>query len=257
MPLTSNPFFTIIIPTKNSGETLALAFESIFSQTFQNYEILILDSYSRDGTAEIVHNYQKNHPELCLVQQYDTGIYDAMNKGVKIAKGDWIYFMGSDDKLYSRNVLEKIATSKFVTQVDVIYGNVFSTRFNGVYDGEFTYSKFFYKNICHQAIFFKKGVFSTIGDFNCKYRSHADYDHNIRWFFSSEIKAAYLDLIIADYADGGFSSNNPDHVFRRDKSFKLLKHGFGKFSLSYLLFLLRDILQQNDFYKPLKTKMKG
>ena len=110
----------------------------------------------------------------------------------------------------------------------------FSNRFNGVYDGEFNYWKLTTKNICHQSIFFKKKVFKTIGKFNLKYKIQADWDHNIRWFFSSKISKIYANMVIANYADGGFSSLQADEVLRTDKYFLFLKRGKGKLSRTEL-----------------------
>jgi hypothetical protein len=97
---------------------------------------------------------------------------------------------------------------------------VTSTRFNGVYDGHFTKEKIFKQNICHQAILFNRKVFRKVGAFNQKYRSHADWDHNLRWFLSSKIKKKYIDLIFANYADGGFSSRSAEPFFNQVKNWK-------------------------------------
>ena len=116
-----------------------------------------------------------------------------MNKGVKAAKGEWLYFLGCDDKLYTGDVFKKVVeVFEQENFPDVIYGNVFSTRFNGIYDGEFTIEKIFHQNICHQAIFFRKTVFNKIGNFNVKYKANADWDFNLRWFLSKKIKKQYF-----------------------------------------------------------------
>jgi hypothetical protein len=77
-----------------------------------------------------------------------------MNKGIKIAKGKWLYFLGSDGKQYDPNVLSKISAELKTTNSEVVYGNVFSTRFSGIYAGELKKEDLIRKNICHQSIFF-------------------------------------------------------------------------------------------------------
>ncbi len=168
-----------------------------------------------------------------------------MNKGVKVATGEYLLFLGSDDTLYKSTTLENVSKANVINTVDVFYGNVMSQRFNGVYDGEFSYYKLSKKNICHQAIFFKKSVFETIGLFNLKYKSHADWHHNIRWFFSSKISKQFIDVIITNYADGGYSSLNYDFVFEKDRNKLLLFKGMGKLTnKQYKAILKKEIRRQ-------------
>ncbi|MDU8885471.1 glycosyltransferase [Yeosuana sp. MJ-SS3] len=209
------PFFSIIIPTYNAGSTLDMALASVVNQTYRNIEILIIDGISTDSTLDIARRYQKEFPNMIITSERDKGVYDAMNKGIKLASGEWIYFMGSDDALYDNCILKKISETYNVNSLDVIYGNITSPRFGGIYDGEFTPRKIILKNICHQAIFLNKKVFDEIGNFNLKYKYHADWDHNIRWFFTDKISHKYVDLVIANYADGGLSSQNEDLVFKK------------------------------------------
>ncbi|MDR7372330.1 glycosyltransferase family 2 protein [Flavobacterium aquidurense] len=231
----ASPILTIIIPTYNSGSTLDVALKSIINQTFKNIEILVIDGLSVDNTLEIVESNKMEFPNITVVSEKDNGIYDAMNKGILLAKGTWLYFLGSDDSLYEADTIEKFINSEALRLNEVVYGNVYSERFNGIYDGLFTYSKIMNQNICHQAIFFKKSIFDKIGKFNLIYKSHADWDHNIRWFFSSKISKMFVNQIIANYADGGYSSTHSDEVFWRDKYFLLLTKGIGKLSLSELI----------------------
>ena len=209
------PLISIIIPTYNSVATLSVALDSIVNQTFKNWEVFIMDGASVDTTLEIATKYQEKFPhKIYMHSEKDSGIYDAMNKGIDLVNGEWLYFMGSDDSLYETTTLEKILKFLKPNNYDVIYGNVTSPRFGGVYDDEFTHSKLINKNICHQAIFLNKVVFKKIGNFNLKYKSHADWDHNIRWFFSTKISKKHANLIIANYADGGYSSLNEDLEFK-------------------------------------------
>ncbi|WP_051205411.1 glycosyltransferase family 2 protein [Salinimicrobium xinjiangense] len=219
---------SIIIPTYNSAASLSIALDSIKSQVFKDLEVLIIDGVSTDNTLEIAQKYKSDFQVLTVVSEPDKGIYDAMNKGISLAKGEWLFFMGSDDSLFNSHVLEKIFSLRAAKTHDVIYGNVQSTRFEHPYDEEFSYYKLATKNICHQSIFFRKSVFKKIGKFNLKYKIWADWDHNIRWFYSSRIKKYYTDEIIANYADGGLSSLNEDILFLKRKNLKLLTHGFAE-----------------------------
>jgi glycosyltransferase involved in cell wall biosynthesis len=211
---------SIIIPTFNSGKTLHLALDSILEQSFSDYEVVIMDGVSTDNTTEIAAGY--NDKRIKIFSEKDTGIYDAMNKGIVRVTGEWIYFLGSDDKLHSREVLQLISDKASENEYDVIYGDVYSPRFNGRYDGEFDFRKIFKKNVCHQAIFFKKNIFKKTGLFDTRYTSQADWHHNMQWILDPRLKKLYIDCVIADYADGGFSSTTRDAVFSREKIFTYL-----------------------------------
>src|ERR1700722_16529958 len=97
---------SIIIPTYNSQNTILTALQSIVKQSFDDFEIIIVDGLSNDDTVTIVKNFQDDR--IKIISELDNGIYDAMNKGIDRAKGDWLYFLGSDDRLYNDTVLEDV-----------------------------------------------------------------------------------------------------------------------------------------------------
>ena len=187
------------------------------------FEVLIIDNVSTDQTLALAEGLIDKRIKIYSV--IDFGIYDAMNKSIRIAQGDWLYFMGSDDQLAALNVLERINNFlKTNTSLKAVYGNVVSPRFGGIYAGEFDSTKLYNQNICHQAVFLNKEVFKLTGPFNLKYKMLADYDNNIKWFFNKRIKKSYINLVVANYADGGYSSINSDTVFLNDKKDLFLKH---------------------------------
>jgi glycosyltransferase involved in cell wall biosynthesis len=238
------PFFSIIIPTYNSEATLSRALDSIVSQTFQNYEILIIDGLSSDNTKSLVEAYRINHSYIRWFSQKDNGIYDAMNNGIINSRGKWLYFIGSDDFLFDNHVLFNVL-SHIEDKVQGVYGNVFSAIHNSLYDGKFTYEKLRHKNICHQAIFFKKVVFEKVGNFDVSYRVLGDWHHNIRWFYNDDIPIQFIDLTIAQYSDGGYSSLHRDEKFSATKNQLFLKYGFFKLPLSSLIAITTKIVKKN------------
>lgn len=204
---------SIITPTYNAAKHLERCILSLKQQSFFQWEHIIVDGGSSDGTLELLEKY----PHLKWITEPDAGIYDAMNKGITLANGEWLYFLGADDFLYDSKVFENLI-SHLKSNFDVLYGNVSSTRWNGLYDGEFNSKKIVDKNICHQAIFFRKSVFDKVGLFDLRFKVYADWVHNWRWFFNPSIKHKYVPITIAEYTDGGFSSNDPqDLVFLRRK----------------------------------------
>jgi glycosyltransferase involved in cell wall biosynthesis len=242
------PYFSIIIPTLNSEATLSYCLYGLLNQTFVDFEVLIMDSVSTDSTLSIVEGYQDSR--LKVASEPDKGIYDAMNKGIEMAKGEWIYFLGSDDRLYSDSTLNTIYAYLSVSNCEVIYGNVImSSHPDVLYDGLFNPSKFYDYNICHQSIFYNRHVFEKTGLFNLKYPVLSDYDLNIRWFFNRKIKKLYVDEIIAYYDNSGFSSIYEDNLFLADKNIKFIRYGWKVLSKWLLLQLCK--IEANNTKKKL------
>src|SRR5688500_1299745 len=134
----NTPFFSIIVPTLNSGFHIANCIKSVIKQTYPSFEILVMDGMSKDKTLEIIQSYHDER--IRIFAGKDKGIFDAMNKGIGMTKGIWLYFLGSDDELYSNDTLSSIA-DQCVDGIDVVYANVFSTRFKGLHDGKFDEKK--------------------------------------------------------------------------------------------------------------------
>ena len=121
-----SPYITIIIPTFRAAKTLRATLDSVLCQDFRDFEVLVLDGGSDDGTAAIVD--QAADDRIRFVSQRDKGVYDAMNKGIAAARGVWLYFLGADDLLYAPGVLSSIfsAGARSHEDADFLYGDVVS-----------------------------------------------------------------------------------------------------------------------------------
>lgn len=216
-----NCLFSIIIPVFNSEYTIKNCIKSILNQRFKDFEIIFIDNQSTDQTLPIINEF--SNPRFKLISEKDRGVYDAMNKGLKLAKGDWIYFMGGDDLLYDEIVLESISKEIQSTRFPVIYGSV---KINGdtgwakdgeIYAGYFSKNRMLKKAICHQSIFYnRKFLIQNNLSFNLDYFVSADWDFNLRCRRISEFK--YLDRMIAIFNAGGISSTNEDSFQEKIKS---------------------------------------
>src|SRR5687767_5868627 len=114
------PLISIIIPTYNSGQVIDSALASVASQSLSNYEVIVVDGLSTDETLQIAQKYLDQGLKIIVVSEKDSGIYDAMNKGLKIATGRWIYFLGSDDTLFSQQTLERVMSLPETAEYDVL-----------------------------------------------------------------------------------------------------------------------------------------
>jgi len=207
------PRLSIIIPTFNSARTITECLESICRQTLSDLEILVQDGCSKDNTAEIVDQFAKDHPTLALrlFEERDTGVYDAMNKAVARANGEWLYFLGSDDKLHDDDVLRSMLDSPDALDGDVLYGNVKAEQRDKtsgketIYDGRFDRKKLLQRNICHQAILYRHSFANSVGPYNMNYKIASDWDYNLRCWPRTRFR--YLDVIVADFGVGGLSTS--------------------------------------------------
>jgi glycosyltransferase involved in cell wall biosynthesis len=213
-----SPFFTIIIPTFNAVNLISSAIESVLSQSFTNFEILVLDNVSVDGTIDIIKSHCEKDKRIFFLSEKDDGIYDAMNKGVSLSKGEWLFFLGCDDSFFDNEVLMNIAyTIAKEESARLIYGNVRHYKvFQNpndfiIYDGKFDGDKLLQKNICHQSIFYNHTLFSEFGLFNTQYRLMADWDFNLRCF--NKVKSFYVDIVISNFYAGGRSATQKDDAF--------------------------------------------
>ncbi|GMQ29569.1 glycosyltransferase family 2 protein [Algoriphagus confluentis] len=208
-----SPFFSIIIPCFNSEKTVYRCVKSVINQSFSNYEILIIDSKSSDNTLIEVRRF--NDFRIKIHSHLDLGVYDAMNKGINLARGQWIYFLGSDDVIYSEHVFQNIYRYIYNENFSVIYGNVkvFGdvgwAKDGDIYAGKFSKNRMLFKSICHQSILYKRD-FLILNNlfFDLRYPVSADWHLNLRCRRLTKFK--YVNLIIAVFTAGGISTLKRD-----------------------------------------------
>lgn len=209
----SGPKISVITVVYNGARTLEATIESVVMQTYFNLEYIIVDGGSTDETLSIIKKYEGQITRW--VSEKDEGIYDAMNKGIDLAGGDYIVFMGADDVFLNKETVANVFAQEAARQADLVYGNVISDSFVGEYDGVFDFPKLLDRNICHQAIFYRKPLFQQLGKYNKKYRALADWEFNIRCFLQPGIRLQFVNQVVAKFGVGGVSAAH-DPQFLRD-----------------------------------------
>lgn len=206
------PEFSILVVCLNPGDKLKTTLESIRKQTYRNYEVIVKDGLSTDGSIAFAKEAEKEFPHLRIVEKKDGGIYDAMNQAVQEAEGNYLYFLNCGDKFYHQEVLQEIAglIEKHPTEAGIYYGNIYE-RLTGREVASNPRLDAFgcYRNVpCHQACFYDRKLLLA-HPFNIGYRVRADYEQFLWCFFTKmsefEISFVYGDVLIADYEGGGFS----------------------------------------------------
>ncbi len=205
---------SIVIVTYNAKSFIKTAIESVSKQTYTNIELVIIDGNSSDGTVDIL----KNSNEIAFwLSEPDVGIYDAMNKGIKYATGEWIVFLGADDVFYDSKSISSVFEDEIDCQnFDFIYGNVWLKKSKRIMGGSRDLCSLIENNIPHQAIFYNRRVFDIVGKFNQRYSILGDYDFNIRLFSNPKIKSKYVDKILGIFDQSGVSGKMIDSNFFKD-----------------------------------------
>ncbi|MES2439824.1 MAG: glycosyltransferase family 2 protein [Verrucomicrobiota bacterium] len=225
--------FSIITPTYNCGTKIQDTLDSVLSQSFGDFEYLIVDGCSNDQSLEIFENITDER--VRFISEPDLGIYDAMNKGVRMARGRYLIFLGAGDYLCP-DVLNQIRQIANGGKYGLIYGNVYWHDI--IYAGEFSAERLAFDNICHQAIFYRRDVFEVVGHFDLKYKLLADWEMNLRCFGDERIDVLYVPMVVSVYEIGGISGN-PDLQFQRDKNWLVWRNLGSIVLLKYHLKSLR------------------
>lgn len=214
------PLISIITVVYNAKQQLENTILSVVNQDYPNIQYIVIDGNSTDGSLDVIKKYDNRISYW--VSEPDGGVYDAMNKGLKIVKGDWVYFLGAGDILL--NLVDKIVP-QLMDGKYIYYGNVYRKDLMKVYDGRFSPFKLAVNNICHQCIFYPTDVFRD-REYDVRYKIQADHKLNMDCFGDKRYAFKYLPIIVCLYEGDGYSAINPDLVFFRDK-LKIIKTNFS------------------------------
>lgn len=208
---------SIITATYNSAETINDTIKSVLCQTNKDFEYIIVDGGSTDETIDIVKSYESEFSgRLKWVSEKDKGIYDAMNKGIKMASGDIIGILNSDDYYTSDDILQTIADAFKCQNVDAIYGDIHFIK-DGVpdkcvrYYSSRLFSPFWLRfgfMPAHPSFYCKRDVFDKSGLYRLDYKIGSDYEMMVRLFRKHKISSRYVPKDFVTMRTGGASNSN-------------------------------------------------
>jgi len=233
----NKPLITVVTVVRNGEKTLEETLLSVVNQTYENVEYVIIDGASTDDTLNIVGNYEDKVD--FWMSEPDKGVYDAMNKGIAQATGEWINFMNSGDSFYGNDCIEKFM-ELYDTQSDVVYGNGQFFYDFGVYINRCTTIKHDYMPNCHQAFFVKTHLLKK-KYFDTKYQICAD-----KKFFYDIHKSGHtyqhIPLVVCNYElITGFSSlaKNRKRLFSETSEIEGTNKSL-KGKISYFIYIVKN-----------------
>jgi len=224
---------SLITATFNSSKNLKSCLQSVIKQSHEEIEHIIIDGVSNDNTLQIIKNFQKINPKIKFISENDNGIYDALNKGIKIASGDIIGFIHSDDFLKSEDIISGIVSLISNEKFDGIYGDLQYVDKNNPKKvvRNWKSSEFFQKLLKkgwmppHPTFFLRKEVYKKHGLFNLKYSISADYDFMLRVLKDSNLKFKYYPRVITVMRLGGVSNSGMKNIIRKTlEDFRIIKN---------------------------------
>lgn len=201
---------SVITVTKNDLKGLKFTFESVCSQTYSSLEYIIVDGGSTDGTTEFLLDNAKF--TFNLISGKDNGIYDAMNKGIDLARGNYLIFMNSGDSFFDNSIVERVAIVLAQEESDVLYGDAIAINRRGS-TSKWQYSSLqghdflLSSNICQQSIFYSKEALIKAGKFDLTYTLLADYALLLKLYYIANCTFKHIGIPICRYNTEGQTSN--------------------------------------------------
>ena len=233
---------SIITISYNSVNTISDTLKSIENQTMQDFEYIIVDGGSTDGTLEIINNCSRVDK---LISEPDNGIYDAFNKGINNSTGDIIGFLNSDDVFYDQNSL-KIINDSFDENIDCVFGDLVYKNSRGrvtrIWKGS-PFKKGSFKSSwmpAHPTFYCKKENYKKNGLYNDDYIIAGDFELMLRFFEKYDIKSKYIPKTLVNMRTGGISNQSIKNKFRiLFEEFRAFKE--NKIELNKVMYLLSKI----------------
>ena len=256
--------FSVITCTYNAASVLQRTLNSVLMQSYQNVEHIILDGASRDNTVTMVKEYitksnnvQDTRHNIVFTSEPDNGLYDAMNKGINKATGNYLVFMNAGDVFPSSSTLETIAdmVGEGEELPGVLYGNTDIVDNNGTFlrhrrlspPSHLCWRSFLHGMlVCHQAFYARTDI-AKRNPYDLRYKLSADIDWCIRIMKDAKhqnLPLRYVNTVVVNYLDGGMSIKNHKASLKERYHIMCRHYGFAATTLMHLWFVIRGVLQK-------------
>ncbi len=214
---------SVITVCKNAENHLEKTLLSVFNQAYTDFEYIVIDGASSDGTLNVLEKYRDKI--ACVISEPDSGIYNAMNNGVKKASGDILYFLNAGDTLYDENIFSDVMNEFQKEPVRLVFGDLFFVNPDGIDENTtiiksgrranlsgflFNYS-LYHGTPPQPASFFKREIFEKCGNFAEEFKISSDYEFYLRILLRYRIPFKYIDRVISNFAIGGISNLSKNH----------------------------------------------
>lgn len=251
---------TIITVTYNSAKYLQECINSVVMQNYPDIEHIVVDAGSTDGTLDIIKKFD-NHI-VKWISEKDNGMYDAINKGMKMATGNIIGILNSDDMLASTDVIDAIVNCFNEYHVDSVYGDLVyvdkvNTRKVVRYWKGFNYNRFRFNYgwmPAHPTFYFKASLLPELGGYETHYYTAADYEFMARYLYRYRISAKYINKLIVKMRVGGQSNRNLQSRLRANRR-DYLAMKKNKLPLPMLSSILKPLIKLHQYYYTLFHKV--
>ena len=253
------PLITVVTVVYNGAEGIERTIQSFLQQDRSDCEYVIIDGGSKDGTQEILRKHAASI-DVC-VSEPDQGIYDAMNKGLRRARGEWVYYLNCGDSLASPDVLREVSSTLRQTKRSIVAGSVLvnlpgepEARFPLPITQGSSARQLFHAHLCHQALFVRRSAYRQQGGFDRSYRLFADFDVCVKIILATG-GFERMDLDIAYFDLSGTTSNprNSLPLYREsERIFSSVQEGRSR--MSYIVGAARAFAYR---YKRLAVDLRG
>jgi glycosyltransferase involved in cell wall biosynthesis len=227
---------SIISITKDNIEGLKKTISSVFSQSFLDFEYIIVDGASLDGSVDYLLSLEDNPIAFSFqwISESDTGVYHAMNKGIGLSKGEYLLFLNAGDYLVNSTVLSDVFSSP--KMADILYGRCNISKGNKIVyttnpPDHLTFATIYNEGLAHQATFIKHQLFEMFGLYDESYRYNADIEFWYRTIVLEQVSTQKLDFVISDYNLDGISSTDNQTTLYKEEMDRIYSHPTLKFYL--------------------------
>lgn len=262
---------SIITVNLNNAAGLSKTIESVASQIFTNYEHIIIDGGSTDGSVDIIKDYEQKYNgvpgHLYWVSEPDKGIYNAMNKGIKVARGEYCLFLNSGDTLLNKSVLED--TFKTNPKEEIVYCNLKLSHQIVTFPEKLTYLNFFNGSLGHPSTFIKKELFYRVGFYNEENKVVSDWEFFLKAIIRHHCSYKHINITLSFFDSNGISSCSSFDSIKTQERKKVLHSIYPELyeDYSYLVQIIREleiyrnskiiqtikVTQQSKLYKKIRN----